>query len=257
MSQSFSETISHRFKNWRRYALVLGLPLWAFLGFILAQALVFALIAVLQALKVPVENVNQAMLSTILAAAIYTVSVGLVLMVPWWVKRRPTTIKDLGLTASPSGLDFLWAPAGYVVYAIASVLVMALATIVLPFVDFQQVQQTGFNGITQQYELILAFVSLVVVAPVAEEVLFRGYLLGKLRKRAPLWIAILVTSLTFAIVHFAWNVGIDVFVLSIVLCVLRVMTGTLWAPIMLHMLKNGIAFYFLFINPTLIGTLGG
>jgi membrane protease YdiL (CAAX protease family) len=87
--------------------------------------------------------------------------------------------------------------------------------------------------------------------------LFRGYLLGKLRKYVPLWAAILVTSLLFGFVHGAWNVGIDVFALSIVLCLLRVWTKTLWAPILLHMLKNAVAFYLLFINPLLLGTLGG
>src|SRR5690606_3821612 len=122
---------------------------------------------------------------------------------------------------------------------------------------YAQEQQTGFAQITTQAEYIIAFVSLVVVAPVAEEVLFRGYLLGKLRKYVPLWGAILITSVLFGIVHFQWNVGIDVFALSIVLCILRVVSRGLWAPIMLHMLKNGVAYYFLFINPTLLSTLGG
>ena len=98
---------------------------------------------------------------------------------------------------------------------------------------------------------------LVIIAPVAEELLFRGYLLGKLRKHAPLWVAILVTSVIFGAIHLAWNVGIDVFALSIVLCVVRVVSGSLWPSIMLHMLKNGLAFYLLFINPTVLSTLGG
>ena len=108
-----------------------------------------------------------------------------------------------------------------------------------------------------QFEYVLAFISLVIVAPFAEEVLFRGYLFGKLQKYTSVWLSILITSLLFAVVHFQWNVGIDVFVLSIVLCLLRIVSGSLWPAILLHMVKNGVAFYFLFINPSLLSTLGG
>lgn len=245
-------------KKARQTLLVVGLPLWVFLGFMLSQAIVLAVLQLLNALNVPLDSINSAVFSTTASAVIYVLSVALVVAVPWYAKRRPTKLEDLGLKNNgPTGLDFLWTPAGYIVYAMVSSIVLWLAGTYLPFVDIDQAQDTGFGGITQQYEFILAFVSLVIVAPIAEEVLFRGYLLHKLRKRAPLWVAIFITSLTFAVVHFAWNVGFDVFVLSIVLCILRVVTGSLWAPIMLHMLKNGIAFYFLFVNPSFLATLGG
>lgn len=240
---------------WRRAAMVVGLPLWVFLGFMLAQAIVLALVNVLNLMNVPFEMMSETVLNTVFTAVIYAISVLVVVGVPWFVNRRPTTLKDLGLHRLPSWLDMLWAPAGYVAYAIGSVLLMAAAVAFLPFFDVTEAQDVGFNNVIQGHEYILAFVSLVVVAPVAEEVLFRGYLLQKIRKRAPLWIAILITSLLFAVVHFAWNVGVDVFVLSIALCVLRVATGSLWAPILLHMIKNGIAFYFLFISPIIPGMM--
>lgn len=239
----------------RRLAIAAGLPLWVFLGFMLAQAIVLAVISLLNALDTPLSLINETVFNAVLTAIIYAISVAIVLGMPWLVKRRPTTLEGLGLQRLPSWLDMLWAPAGYIAYAIMSVLLMALAMVALPFIDFEQVQDVGFSNLMQGYEYVLAFISLVVVAPVAEEVLFRGYLLQKIRKRAPLWVAIFVTSLTFAIVHFAWNVGIDVFVLSVVLCILRVVSGSLWAPILLHMIKNGIAFYFLFISPIIPGTM--
>ena len=79
---------------------------------------------------------------------------------------------------------------------------------------------------------------------------------GKLKKFVPIWVAILVTSALFGSIHGAWNLAIDTFALSIVLCLLRESTGNIWASILLHMAKNGIAFYILFINPTLFTTLG-
>ena len=47
--------------------------------------------------------------------------------------------------------------------------------------------------------------------------------------------------------HGQWNVGINVFAMSIVLCVMREITGSIYSGILLHMLKNMLAFYLLYI----------
>lgn len=243
-------------KLWR-VLFTLGLPLWVFLGFMLAQALVLAVIEVLRAVGVPFEAVNETIFNTVGAAVIYALCILIVLGVPWLVKRRPTTLGELGLHRLPTWRDIGITPLGAVAYVILTSIITALAVNFLPFIDYAQEQQTGFANISTQIEYFLAFISLVVFAPVAEEVLFRGYLFGKLRKYAPLWVSMLITSALFALVHFQWNVALDVFALSIVLCVLRVVSGSLWPSILLHMLKNGVAYYFLFINPSFLSTLGG
>lgn len=241
----------------RRAFYTVGLPVWVFLGFMLAQALILAALWTLQYAGVSIDALDPTILNAVGGAVIYALAILIVVGVPWLIKRRRTTKEEIGLQRLPTWLDILWAPAGAVVYIILTSLVSALATIALPFVDYTQTQDTGFAQITTQPEYVLAFLSLVVIAPLAEEVLFRGYLFGKLRKYAPLWVAVLVTSLLFALVHFQWNVSIDVFALSLVLCMLRVVSGSLWPSILLHMLKNGVAFYFLFVNPSALSTLGG
>lgn len=237
--------------------LCIGLPVWVFLGFMLAQAIILVIVQLLNALNVPLEAIDPTLFQLIAGGVVYALSLLIVIGVPWLVKRARTTKEELGIQRLPNWMDFVWAPTGAVVYLILTTIITALAMAFITFVDYNQAQDTGFSGINDQAEYIMAFLMLVVIAPIAEELLFRGYLFGKLRKYAPLWISILVTSLIFAIVHFAWNVGFDVFALSIVLCLLRVVSGSLWPSIMLHMLKNGVAFYFLFINPTVLSTLGG
>jgi membrane protease YdiL (CAAX protease family) len=59
--------------------------------------------------------------------------------------------------------------------------------------------------------------------------------------------AILITSVLFGIMHGQWKVGVTVFAMSIGMCVMRELTGTIWSGIILHMIKNGIAFFFLFV----------
>jgi membrane protease YdiL (CAAX protease family) len=246
---------SHKFKQ-KKMWLGIVLPVWVLVGFIFAQLIVSVGIELLSVVGVDFDSTNPAVLNTVAGGIIYSVSLLLVIGLPWWIKKNRTTKEELGLGRWPRWLDILLAPAGFFVYVLLSALLIFLATQFLLFIDFDQIQDTGYSQLSQHFEFILAMIMLVFIAPIAEEVLFRGYLFGKLRAHVPVWLAILLTSLLFAVVHGAWNVGIDVFALSIVLCLLRVISGSLWPSILLHMMKNGLAFYILFINPTLLGTLG-
>ena len=60
-------------------------------------------------------------------------------------------------------------------------------------------------------------------------------------------ISAVLVSIVFGIVHLQWNVGVNVFAMSLVACALREYTGTIHAGILLHMIKNGLAFYYLFV----------
>ncbi len=241
----------------RRIWLSIGIPVWVFLGFMLAQAVALVLIDVLQSMGAPLAQVNPSLFQLVAGGIVYALSLLIVIGVPWLVKKIRTTKEELGVQRYPVWTDIAWVPAGAAVYLLLTTLIATIAMSFLPFVNYNQVQDTGFTNLSSQGEYIMAFIMLVIIAPIAEELLFRGYLLGKLRKYAPLWVAILVTSATFGIVHFAWNVGLDVFALSIVLCLLRVITGSLWSSMMLHMLKNSVAFFFLFIYPVVQSTMGG
>ncbi len=241
-----------------RISMILGLPLWVAVSFIAAQIIVVAVLWVVEQTGV-VINIKSAALNTIVAAAAYGLTLLIVIGVPYLLrknKNRPS-LKQLGLDRLPSWMDIVLAPVAAVVYLILSGVLVAVLTHYLTFIDTTQVQDTGFDSITGRTQYMLAFITLVVIAPLAEETLFRGYLYGKLRSYGPVWLAILITSGLFGLAHGQWNVGIDTFALSLVLCSLREVTGSIWAGVLLHMLKNAVAFYFLFINPLALATLGG
>lgn len=240
--------------NWR---LLAWLPLWVVLGYAASQLAVVGVVLALKALGFSFAGINVAVLNTVVAACVYLLSLIFVVGIPWIVKKRTTTKAELGLTRLPSWLDIGLAPVSFIIYLIASGVILLVVRQLFPLFDSLQAQEVGFANLSSRYEYILAFITLVVIAPLAEEVLFRGYLYGKLRKSGPVWLAILITSILFGAVHGQWNVGIDVFVLSIMLCALREITGSIWAGVLLHMMKNGVAFYLLFINPSLLRIIGG
>jgi membrane protease YdiL (CAAX protease family) len=258
MSQSSSDdTLPSRWRQHRTWIFLAALPLWVLISFYIAQAGVVSLVALLKLVGVNLSAMNDNIVNASLAVVLYTLTLAIVIGIPYIVKRRKASLQLLGLTRRLSWLDIGMTPVGLVVYFIATSVLAFLATTFVPGFDISQAQDTGFTQLSLRYEYIVAFLTLVVLAPIAEEVLFRGYLFGKLRQHVPIWLAIIVTSLVFGFIHGAWNLAIDTFALSVVLCVLRVTTGSLWAPILLHMTKNGIAFYLLFINPLILTTLGG
>lgn len=123
----------------------------------------------------------------------------------------------------------------------------------VPGLNVNQSQQLGFNHVSGAGQMLLAFVSLVVLPPIAEEIMVRGFLYSSLKKTMPTLGAVIVTSGIFAAAHLPEGSGgplyiaaLDTFILSLVLIYLREKTGRLWASITLHALKNGVAFAALF-----------
>ncbi len=157
-----------------------------------------------------------------------------------------TTKSSLGVQRPPSFIDIGLAPVGYIAYIFAATALTALMQI-FPWFDANQAQDVGFSYFITDLNRIFAMIATVFVAPVAEELIMRGWLYGKLRDHWKVPVAIILTSLLFAVLHGQWNVGVNVFVLSVILCGLREITGTVWSGILLHILSNGIAFYLLYV----------
>lgn len=130
-------------------------------------------------------------------------------------------------------------------FAVYFCLTFAASTALERFVPDES-QELGFSAPTQ-FEAVLVFMALVVLAPLAEELLFRGFMFTGLRKRLPFWAAAIIVSLVFGLAHLQLNVAIDVFLLSLFLCYLREKTNSLWPAISLHALKNGVAYLFIFV----------
>lgn len=85
-----------------------------------------------------------------------------------------------------------------------------------------------------------AFIA-VVLAPVGEEILFRGFLYGGLSRKMHAWGAMAISSLVFALSHHYSMTGLAfVFLYGLVFCWLYKRTGSLWPGILAHGLYNGL-----------------
>jgi membrane protease YdiL (CAAX protease family) len=254
MSASFLSRLPQKIASWKwvhgRLVFAVLLPLWMMVGLGLAVIVMRVLVSILVNLGVPLASIDTTILQTTLTAVVYLLTLLFVIGLPR-LFRKYVSFEELGLSRLLNWTDIGLAPAGFIVYFVASSLLVYTGSQLIPGFNLTQIQETGFSHVSQYYEYALAFTTLIIVAPVAEEVLFRGFLYGKLRTRMPVWIAVLLTSVLFGLIHSQWNVGLDVFALSVVLCSLREITGSIWSGILLHMLKNSIAFFIIFIHPLL------
>ena len=234
-------------------ASVILMIVWVFVSVVASQfAIGFLMLSILGS-----NTFEQPVWTAVYSLLSYGVAMLLIIFVPpaaakkfHFLKGRAsekvTTREELGLSGTPTWTDIGLSPVAFIASTLLAALFEYLFT-VFPWFNISEVQDVGFNIYMAPGERVIAFLVLVVLAPIVEEIIFRGWLYGKMRERLSAPWAIVLVSLLFGLVHFQWNVGVNVFALSVVLCVLREITGTVYAGILTHMIKNGVAFYVLYV----------
>ncbi len=94
-------------------------------------------------------------------------------------------------------------------------------------------------------QLLLAIVAAVILAPLAEELLFRGLLHRGLRRRLALVPATTISSVLFAIVHIDVAISqplalVGLTVVGVILALAYERTGSLVVPIVIHAVHNAV-----------------
>lgn len=93
--------------------------------------------------------------------------------------------------------------------------------------------------------LVAVCILVTVVAPIAEEVFFRGYFFGALRNWRGPWPAVVITGLVFGAIHVFGQEAeflLPLAILGAALCIVRWKTGSLLPCIALHAINNALAF---------------
>ena len=93
--------------------------------------------------------------------------------------------------------------------------------------------------------LVLSFVSMVIAAPVVEEILFRGYILDAIRKIHGDTVAILGSAGLFGLIHLEPYVVGMASIGGVIYGWVRIKTGSLWPSIVSHMVWNFTAFLYI------------
>lgn len=217
----------------------IGLYLVAQLGLQLVAALALVGTGILEPDVLDPESGGTGLLAIVVASQVAGLGVTMLFLrirhVPW----RPLvgSARPLGRNlAIGSGLGFL--------AIVASTLIVSLL-VALTGSD-AALEQVLTGGLMETpLELALAVMAAVVLAPVAEELLFRGLLHRSLRRRSRIVPATAVSSVLFAVVHvdvaFSQPLAlVGLTLVGVILAIAYERTGSLLVPIMIHAVHNAV-----------------
>ena len=100
------------------------------------------------------------------------------------------------------------------------------------------------------FAFILLFLTTTFLAPLFEEVIFRGVLLPILSREFGIILGILISAFIFALAHLSISEMPPLFTLGLGLGITRVVTGRLSSTVIMHSLWNGMTFLNLFLLRT-------
>jgi membrane protease YdiL (CAAX protease family) len=225
----------------------LGVPVWSPFLVVLAAFLLVLVAQVLVVIVVELAGGDIARVTESDAATIgFTVVLDLALIactvaVVAWLGSRPTPA-SFGLRMPEWRSALGWTAAAYATFWIAAIVIGIL------FGEPEE-QDIVVDLKAEDSLLVLSGFAVMtcVLAPLAEEFFFRGFLLRVLHERTNAVIAVLVTGIAFGLVHLPSGDWIGTIVLSLfgmALCVLFIVTSSLLPCIMLHAFHNSISFGF-------------
>lgn len=168
----------------------------------------------------------------LVGAAVYVVAAILKRATPWMFGLREVSI--------PTALK--WMIAAYAAYWAVNVVLLSIFG--------EPPEQDLVRDLKEQQDLaiLIGFAALTcLVAPLAEELFFRGFMFSVLAGRLGVWWGALITGLVFGLIHLPGAPALGVAVLcvfGVVLCFLYYKTGSIIPCMALHAFNNSVSFGF-------------
>lgn len=104
--------------------------------------------------------------------------------------------------------------------------------------------EESYQQILQSLSLtpIISFLQVCILAPIIEEILMRGFLLGGLLLNYGKTVSLLISALLFALLHFNMVQTLSAFICGMVLGLLYLHTGSIFCCILAHIGYNLISY---------------
>lgn len=209
------------------------------------------IMSVLQTYQISNAKLVFMLLGTIIQAALFA---GLVFLFNY---KRGGTFKNLGLTKDNIGRNAVIGISGGVMLLFMIIVVSIFISVIAYYLGIPQKPQVMveiFQQIKSKEGLIIAVLIGSVLAPISEELYFRGFTYPYLKAQWGPWPAMLVTSIFFASLHFDWFRVIPLTLGGLGLNLLYERTGSLFTSIVAHSVWNTTMTLLVFAIPqTMIG----
>ncbi len=158
---------------------------------------------------------------------------------------------------SPQGtrlLKFGLAKLDFVIILWGTIMVLATGVVIDPLLNLFPETYLDRLGNIMAAGGWMMFTS-IVIAPIMEEILFRGILQDALMRKYGVFVGILIASAVFGIVHIIPQQVVNAFMIGIVLGYIYYRTGALLPVILIHCINNAISYFTWMLNgETLLST---
>jgi membrane protease YdiL (CAAX protease family) len=180
----------------------------------------------------------------VFAVACSVGAAGLLLFLWAWTSQLGDGIRDVGLELRGAALALLLALGLYLAWAPVQLGAIALESGVFGAFGGEPPRQQSVAAFAVDPSLhrnVALLAGIVLGAPLYEELLFRGILQRFLRRLLPEAAAVVVTAALFTLPHDGGH--LPVFALGLALSWLMARTGNLLAPLLFHVLHNGLVLF--------------
>lgn len=128
--------------------------------------------------------------------------------------------------------------------SLAATCLVQLAPYIAPDDAREVLRGSGFHD-----RPLADFAGIVLITPLAEELVFRGLILDALRRAFPNWGAAAISGAAFGIMHGNILWGFMAFCMSLLYAWLRLQTNSLYAPVAAHAVSNLLAWIMYYAIP--------
>ncbi len=243
------EIIGPEHVPWHWYDVLL--PAWPFIGTALVAVFTPASKGGTTATNTTTPGVNHDTL-LILNLVFSVIVYGYALAVIWWrtVRTYHVPWSALGIRKAPPLAFALMIP----VYAVMAIVAGGLGELVNKLFYGGKAQNPQIDAITggggfSWVALVTAVLSASIIAPVVEELLFRGMVYGLFRSRWPSAVlAVAADALLFAAAHGIGLILASIFVVGVTLCIVYEKTKSTLVTMTLHSLFNTVSVVLVFYS---------
>lgn len=116
------------------------------------------------------------------------------------------------------------------------VLIVALSVLIAPLMRLLPEVETNVPA------GLISMLCVVILAPIFEEVLFRGKIFSVFSATLSPLLSALASALLFGVMHGNVAVALEAFLVGIVLSYINILKGSIFAPILLHIMNNIVAY---------------
>ena len=193
-----------------------------------------------------VDNVRMILNSTIMD--------GLAIFLIIYIIRKEygEDLSKLGISLKNFFKNILYGVISYIAAVPILIGLLLLVIFVVKLIHYEPPTQPILELLVKEESKKLFLYSIffvAVIGPILEEIFFRGFMYGAIKKRFGIWGAMLITSFLFSALHANWVGFLPIMALGMLLAYLYEKTGSLSASIAVHIMHNlGMSLFILLIR---------